>query len=104
MTRRSSARTWSGSIVRRERARFAPMIAAGGVNCARCGLPVLPGMRWHVGHQLDRALGGGHEPSNLWPEHARCSTSAGGKLGQALRAGRVTAPQSVPVVTRRNWT
>lgn len=58
----------------------------------RCGKPVLPGQRWHVGHLPghDHALT--HERPTLQtvgPAHARCNTSAGAKLGNQLRAKRV---------------
>lgn len=87
--------SWSGSRVRSARAHFTPLLP---LPCARCGLDVTADMAWHVGHQVDRALGGGHELSNLWPEHKRCSESAGGRLGQALR--RRPKP---PAVRRRAW-
>lgn len=55
----------------------------------RCGKPVLPGQKWHVGHLPghDRALT--HQPPTLQtvgPSHARCNTQAGQQLGQQLRA------------------
>jgi hypothetical protein len=54
--------------------------------CRRCGRPVDDSMKWHVGHIHDLAL----DPEQLvtiadvGPEHQRCSTSAGGKLGAAI--------------------
>lgn len=94
------AKPWTGRTVTSARAPWLPRIAAGGVDCARCGLPIRPDQPWHLGHQVDRALGGGHEPTNLHPEHPGCSTSAGGKLAQALRRSAQTVPH---VTTRRSW-
>lgn len=86
---------WGGSQTRKWRAHFTPLLP---LPCARCGLPVFPDMRWHVGHQIDRALGGGNTSDNLWPEHGRCNESAGGRLGHKMR--RRPAP---PLVRRREW-
>src|SRR4051794_13966257 len=55
----------------------------GGVACWRCGQLIKPGQQFHVGHLVDRALGG--DESQLAPEHVRCSTSAGAELGVFLR-------------------
>lgn len=96
-----SAKPWKGRTVTNARAPWLARVAAGGVSCGRCGLPIAPAQRWHLGHIVDRALGGGHEPSNLHPEHVLCSTSAGGKLGQALRRSARTVPS---VTNRRSWT
>jgi len=71
------------------------------VLCAKCGLPVLPTQRWHLGHQRDRALGGTDDPGNIWPEHGRCNESAGGRLGQAMR--RPSRRPVPPDVRRRAW-
>lgn len=94
------AKPWRGRVVTTARERWLSRVAAGGVDCAKCGLPIDPRAPWHLGHQTARALGGGHEPSNLWPEHPRCSTSDGGKLAQALRR----TARTVPTVNRRSWT
>ena len=46
---------------RRTRKALVPVVAAGGVNCVRCGEPIEPGTPWDLGHD-DR------DPSvQLWP-------------------------------------
>lgn len=53
--------------------------------CRRCGgaiLPTDPETSWHAGHREDRAAGGTED--GIEPEHAKCNTSAGGKLGAAI--------------------
>lgn len=53
--------------------------------CRKCGgeiLPTDPESSWHAGHRDDRAAGGTDD--GIEPEHARCNTSAGGKLGAAI--------------------
>lgn len=54
--------------------------------CPRCGRTLTKDMPWHAGHIIDDALGGEHHPGNYAAEHAHCSTSAGGRLGQAMKA------------------
>ena len=81
-------------------------IDAGDVACARCGLPIVHGQRWDIGHAVDRALGG-TDAHGLHPEHARCNRAAGGRLGAQL-AGRTVRDQqpvgtAVPTVERRSW-
>ena len=101
---------WSGRAVMQHRARWAPKVNAGEVTCWRCGLPILPGTPWKLGHLKDRALGG-TAADGLHPEHGRCSDASGGRLaaqlGVGAHAGRTPrpAPRTVPVppVVRRSW-
>ena len=87
------------------RARIQSQIEDGGVPCARCPFPILPGQRWDIGHTIDRAIGG-TDADGLSPEHARCNRAAGGRLGHQLAGHKVTvkrASGSGPVVERRTW-
>jgi hypothetical protein len=58
-----------GARHRQLRRALAPLVAAGGVNCARCGEPIEPGTPWDLGH-TDDGLG------YSGPEHARCNRGA----------------------------
>jgi hypothetical protein len=62
------------------RERWAVRIATTGVCCARCGLPIIPGVdTWHLGHDdSDR------DPSLCRPEHARCNLRAAAKKGARM--------------------
>ena len=52
------------------RKRWEPKVAAGVVNCARCGKPIAPGSLWDLGHDdYDRTRYNG-------PEHRRCNRAA----------------------------
>ena len=55
------------------RARFKPMVLAGGVRCAKCGDPIMPGDLWDLGHVP------GSRERYRGPEHRRCNraTSVG---------------------------
>lgn len=70
---------------RREREEWVPRVAAGGVRCARCCLPIGSGERWQLDHddggrpRLAVAVG------RSWPAHARCNESAGGAKGNDRR-------------------
>lgn len=87
-----TATTWSGTKVRRARAYWRPRLP---LPCRRCGKPVLatPESGWHVGHIIDRALGGTDHLSNQWPEHNGCNTSAGGKIGARITNARRARPR-----------
>ena len=52
---------------RKMRKEFAPLVAAGLVNCARCGELIEPGTPWDLGHS-DRDPG-----AYSGPEHAYCN-------------------------------
>jgi hypothetical protein len=59
-----------GTAHQKLRARLAPIVAAGGVRCARCGHPIIPGTPWDLGHaDHDRTVYTG-------PEHRRCNRGA----------------------------
>ena len=66
----------------RVRARWAQRVKSGSVCCARCGHPILPGMKWDLGHSdFDRSQYQG-------PEHQRCNRRAGAIKGNAMRRRR----------------
>ncbi len=90
--------TWSGRTVTRARAYWRKRLP---LPCWRCGRPVTDDQAWHVGHLTDRALGGHTtDRSNQWPEHARCNTSAGGKLGAAIAHARHDLPRMAAEASR----
>jgi hypothetical protein len=58
---------------------WARRVLGGDVLCARCGLPILPGMLWDLGHHdLDRSVYTG-------PEHRGCNRGALSRRKQAAR-------------------
>src|SRR5262245_9435285 len=62
-----------GGVHRATRARFARTVLTGGARCWRCGLPILPGEAWDLGHDDDdrsRYRGPEHVACNR-PTHAR---------------------------------
>jgi hypothetical protein len=65
--RPSSADRGYGGAHEAARKRLLPLVLAGGVRCARCGEPIVPGEPWDLGHNdYDRSQYSG-------PEHARCN-------------------------------
>lgn len=56
-----------GSAHRRLRAKWAPIVAGGGVLCARCSMPIDPDELWHLGHR------DGDPDEYNGPEHVRCN-------------------------------
>lgn len=74
-----------GSHHQRTRAQWAPHVAAGLVDCWRCGKRIPPGAPWDLGHDdHNRAIYRG-------PEHRGCNRAT---------AGRSTEPQGRP---RTRW-
>lgn len=75
----STTKAWSGSVVRAARRYWEPRLP---LPCWRCGVVLVRGGGWTVGHLVDRALGGSvTDVANQWPECARCNFSAGGRAG-----------------------
>lgn len=84
---------------RAERKRWAPLVAAGRVECWRCGQRIEPGTPWDLGHDdHDRTVWRGPEhrhPTGPCPGNR----AAGARKGNALaRARRATT-----AYTRRAW-
>lgn len=81
---RTGKHAWGGRASHNARKHCRAMLPAGCMSCG--GIITLedPESSWHAGHIQDRAQGGADTPSNYAPEHARCNTSAGGKLGAAI--------------------
>jgi hypothetical protein len=69
----------------RERRRWAPLVARGGVRCPKCHQLIQPGERWDLGHTDDRTTWTG-------PEHAdRCNRSAAGRRSHRIHQRGPTA-------------
>jgi hypothetical protein len=74
--------------------------------CWRCGGMITledPESSWHAGHIEDRGQGGQDSASNYAPEHSRCNTSAGGKLGAAITNGTKVAVDWTRERTLKWW-
>lgn len=67
--RGSTAARGYGPAHQELRKRWAPAVALGEVICARCGIYILPGTPWDLGHSEDRTTYNG-------PEHAKCNRGA----------------------------
>jgi hypothetical protein len=75
-----------GAEHQRRRKAWAQAILGGGVQCRRCGRPIVPGMPWDLGHvDLDRSL-------PTWPEHRTCNRATAGRRSRRR-----------PVPPSRDW-
>jgi hypothetical protein len=81
MAKLSPSRRGYGTHHRALREGLKPIVEAGLVRCARCGVLIEPGMAW----ELDHAAG---KQGYLGPSHRRCNRSAGGKEGAAITNGK----------------
>jgi len=90
----------SASLLERNHRAWAALRVAYGrmlpCACWRCGCLIELGEPWHLGHVIDRALGG--SDARLAPEHADCSRRAGARLGVVIarmrRRAVITGPTS----------
>jgi hypothetical protein len=83
-----------GSTHQRERAKWEPIVAKGGVMCARqsdncTGKPIQPDQPWDLGHNDDRTGYNG-------PECVPCNRGAGARNATAVRMQRQQT-------TTRDW-
>lgn len=65
-----------GWLHQRIRASWAPLVAAGGVLCARCKLPIDPGEPFDLGHDDNQ------EGVYSGPEHRACNRATSGRNGR----------------------
>lgn len=82
IARRPEERALYGSTHKQTRRAWAPRVATGTVICSwpGCGLPILPGEPWDLGH-LD-----GRPGVYAGPQHASCNRKTGGrKSGEVSR-------------------
>ena len=56
-----------GAAHQQVRARYKPLVLAGGAKCARCGQPILPWQPWDLGHVP------GDRSKYQGPEHRWCN-------------------------------
>jgi hypothetical protein len=76
--RKTTARGY-GRRHRAIREQVAKLVAAGRAVCWRCGKPILPWMKWDLGHDdYDRSIYRG-------PEHAYCNRSSAASRGNRMR-------------------
>src|SRR3954468_7627698 len=86
---------------RNARKRLGRDVAAGGVACWRCGRPIVPGSKWHVGHD-DAGV------AIMGAEHAVCNLSAQNRV-RAARArafkngGRMVVLEAPAVSPKPAW-
>jgi hypothetical protein len=80
---KTTAERGYGSAHQQLRAKWAVKVKRGGVPCARCGEPIVPGTPWDLGHDdNDRSTYSG-------PEHASCNRGA---AGQKVMTARISTP------------
>jgi hypothetical protein len=89
---------WQHQKIRQQ---WAPLVAAGGVTCWRCGRLIEAGQLWDLGHSdHDRTTYTG-------PEHRRCNRAAGATHGNRrrrwTRRGLVVPPTITPPPTAARW-
>lgn len=92
MARPTTAQRGYGHSHQSERARWAPKVNAGLVDCARCGGRLEPGRDWDLGHNDERTAWTG-------PEHVTCNRKAGGRNGALV----TNAMRGQTVRTSRDW-
>jgi len=78
-----------GWLHQQVRASWVPLVAGGGVNCARCKLPIAPGEPWDMGHDDQRPF------TYAGPEHRACNRATSGR-GTARSSEWAALDERVP--------
>lgn len=97
----SGGKRWAGAEVTRARAKCRAMLPH---PCRKCGVIITadePETSWHAGHGLSRAEGG--DGSDIEPEHARCNTSDGGRMGARITNARHRPASDITREKRPQW-
>jgi hypothetical protein len=85
---------WQHQKIRQQ---WAPLVAAGQVNCARCGRPIPPGTAWDLGHD-------DHDRSRYTgPEHMTCNRTAGARKGARITNARRRFTPAVRIPEHLRW-
>jgi 5-methylcytosine-specific restriction protein A len=48
------------------------LLEEAGFQCHICRLPIFPGQKWEVSHEIPLAIGGADTPENRRPAHYKC--------------------------------
>jgi hypothetical protein len=95
-----TSRQGYGWMHQQERKRWSRVVAMGDAVCARCGLPIVPGTPWDLGH-----VDGSRKTLYQGPEHRTCNRGArpgrGGRLAEQAPAPWLSPPDENGY--RRPW-
>lgn len=88
----SSDKRGYGKEHRQLRAKWRPIVEAGGVICWRCDLEIMQGQEWHLGHADD------NRQEYKGPEHKGCNIKGASAKAHSVRWNKDPAP-----TPRTNW-
>ncbi|WP_144630265.1 hypothetical protein [Arthrobacter woluwensis] len=95
----SGRKAWGGNDSAKARAKCRAMLPW---PCKSCGGLITaddPESTWHAGHVIDRVAGGTDD--DVEPEHAKCNTSSGGRIGAAMTNAKKGRGRPAPIQRER---